>query len=237
VNPILSVEALSAGYNTKSILHGLSFQVFSNEIVALIGSNGAGKTTTLRVISGLLKSRSGSIRFNDTEITGCPPHEIVTRGLIHIPEARRLFGAMTVKQNLVLGGYARAAREAEATIEEVYGAFPKLKERSDQLAGSLSGGEQQMLAIGRGLMAKPRLLMLDEPTMGLSPKVTRAIVGIIESVRQLGIPVLLIEQNAHLALEVSQRAYVVQLGRIVKEGASAELAEDPSVRQAYLGLE
>ena len=237
MQPILAVDSLVAGYGSKSVLHGLSLQVFPEEIVALIGSNGAGKSTTLRTISGLLRSRQGKISFEGNDIASRPPHEIVARGLVQVPEARRLFGDMTVRENLVLGGFTRKTSEAQSTIEQVYETFPRLRERAAQLAGSLSGGEQQMLAIGRGLMAKPKLLMLDEPTMGLSPKITHTIVEIILSVQRLGIPVLLVEQNAHLALSISQRAYVVQVGRMVMDGPSQALASDPSVRSAYLGLE
>ena len=237
MQPLLDVERLSSGYGGKAVLHGLSLQVYSREIVALIGSNGAGKSTTLRTISGLVRSRGGSVRFEGADITAKPSHDIVGRGLIQVPEARRLFGDMTVRENLVLGGYARAAAEGQGRIEEVYATFPRLKERQAQLAGSLSGGEQQMLAIGRGLMARPKLLMLDEPTMGLSPKVTQNIVEIILSVQRLGISVLLVEQNAQLALRISTRAYVLQVGRVVKDGASDTLLRDPAIRSAYLGLD
>lgn len=237
MQPLLEVERLSSGYGRKTVLHGLSLQVFSREIVALIGSNGAGKSTTLRTISGLVRSRGGSVRFEGADITAKPSHDIVGRGLIQVPEARRLFGDMTVRENLVLGGYARKAAEGQGRMEEVYATFPRLKERQTQLAGSLSGGEQQMLAIGRGLMARPKLLMLDEPTMGLSPKVTQVIVEIILSVQRLGISVLLVEQNAQLALRISKRAYVLQVGRVVKDGASDALLRDPAIGSAYLGLD
>lgn len=233
---MLEISDLITGYGSKHTLHGVSLSVSAGEIVTLIGSNGAGKSTTLRAISGLLRSRSGSIVFRGKSIFGSAPHDIVHEGLVHVPEGRRLFGEMTVRENLLLGGYTRARSEAVARIEEIFTYFPRLRERASQLAGSMSGGEQQMLAIGRGLMAKPSLLMLDEPSLGLAPKVVSQIGDMVLTIRNTGVTVLLVEQNARLALKISDRAYVLQLGKVVQSGASNTLLDDAQIQKAYLGL-
>ncbi|MBI2158777.1 MAG: ABC transporter ATP-binding protein [Candidatus Rokubacteria bacterium] len=215
---MLELDGVEAGYGAGPVLRGVSVRVERGEIVTLIGSNGAGKSTTLRAISGLVGVRKGRIRFLDRVISGRPSHAIVRAGVAHVPEGRRLFGEMTVRENLLLGAYTAPRRELGQRVARVYDWFPRLAERDQQLAGSLSGGEQQMAAIGRGLMADPTLLLLDEPS------------------RDRGLTVLLVEQNAHLALQFSDRAYVLQTGQIALEGASRDLLGDPFVRTAYLGL-
>jgi branched-chain amino acid transport system ATP-binding protein len=232
---MLEVVQLHAGYRRMIVLHGISLTVGAGEIVSLIGSNGAGKSTTLRTISGLVALRDGQIRFKGSELNRRPA-EVVKSGISQVPEGRRLFGDMTVHENLLLGAYTCATGELAERIEQVYDLFPQVRQRSRQHAGSLSGGEQQMVAIGRGLMAKPQLLMLDEPSMGLAPKLVAQLADIIKRIRSLGISVLLVEQNARLALEIADRAYVLQMGTIVTQGPSATLRDDPFVRRAYLGL-
>ena len=232
---MLEVVGLHAGYRRMVVLHGISLTVGRGEIVSLIGSNGAGKSTTLRTISGLLALRGGQIRFKGSELHRRPA-EVVKSGISQVPEGRRLFADMSVHENLLLGAYTCAAGELAERIEQVYDLFPQVRQRSRQHAGSLSGGEQQMVAIGRGLMAKPQLLMLDEPSMGLAPKLVAQLADIIKRIRSLGISVLLVEQNARLALEIADRAYVLQMGTIVTQGPSATLRDDPFVRRAYLGL-
>ena len=233
---MLELESVAAGYRRTPAIKGVSLAVASGEIVALIGSNGAGKSTTLRTISGLLTVQRGVIRFLGEDLVGRAAHEIVRRGVIHVPEGRRIFADMTVRENLALGGYATPAREVAAAIERIYAAFPRLAERHAQLAGRLSGGEQQMLAVGRGLMARPKLLMLDEPSLGLAPKLVAQVAAIIRRIREMGITVLLVEQNAQLALDIADRAYVLQTGTVILSGASEALRNDPMVRKAYLGL-
>ena len=232
---MLEVVDLRAGYGRVEVLHGVSLTVGSGEIVSLIGGNGAGKSTTLRAISGLLGARRGEIRFKNDTVSNRPV-EVVKAGISQVPEGRRLFGDMTVHENLVLGAYTSAAADISERLDEIYAIFPRLRERSSQHAGSLSGGEQQMVAIGRGLMSKPQLLMLDEPSMGLAPKMVAQVADIVKTIRGLGISVLLVEQNARIAFELADRAYVLQMGRIVLEGASDTLRGDPFVRRAYLGL-
>ena len=232
---MLEVGQLHAGYRRMVVLRGISLTVGTGEIVSLIGSNGAGKSTTLRTISGLVTLRDGQIRFKGSELHRRPA-EVVKSGISQVPEGRRLFADMTVHENLLLGAYTCATGELAERIEQVYDLFPQVRQRSRQHAGSLSGGEQQMVAIGRGLMAKPQLLMLDEPSMGLAPKLVAQLADIIKRIRALGISVLLVEQNARLALEIADRAYVLQMGTIVTEGPSATLRDDPFVRRAYLGL-
>jgi len=232
---MLEVVQLHAGYRRMVVLRGISLTVGTGEIVSLIGSNGAGKSTTLRTISGLVPLRDGQIRFKGSELHRRPA-EVVKSGISQVPEGRRLFADMTVHENLLLGAYTCATGELAERIEQVYDLFPQVRQRSRQHAGSLSGGEQQMVAIGRGLMAKPQLLMLDEPSMGLAPKLVAQLADIIKRIRALGISVLLVEQNARLALEIADRAYVLQMGTIVTEGPSATLRDDPFVRRAYLGL-
>lgn len=227
---------VQAGYGPAPVLQGVSLSVQEGEIVTLIGSNGAGKSTTLRAISRLIPVRAGSIRFRGELISNASSHLVVRRGLVHIPEGRRLFTDMTVKENLLLGGYTCGRRELDGRLAQVYEWFPVLGEREHQLARSLSGGEQQMVAIARGLMIQPAFVMLDEPSLGLAPKLVGQVAEMIRSIRAHGITVMLVEQNARLALELADRAYVLQTGRIALEGPSREVLNNPDVRAAYLGL-
>lgn len=234
---LLEVEDLRVAYGGVQALRGLSLEVEAGEVVALLGANGAGKSTTLRAISGLVRPAAGSIRFDGQDLTRLPAHAIVELGIAHVPEGRRVFGTLSVEENLNLGGYTRRGRRravAEAR-ERVYQLFPRLKERRSQLAGTLSGGEQQMLAIGRGLMASPRLLLLDEPSLGLAPKLVREIFRNVREINRQGVTVLLVEQNANLALRLAHRGYVLETGRLALGGAASELREDPRMREAYLG--
>jgi branched-chain amino acid transport system ATP-binding protein len=233
---VLELRAVEAGYGRASVLRDVTLRVDGGEIVTLIGSNGAGKSTTLRAISGLIAVRRGSVHFGAETLSHRGSHAIVRAGVAHVPEGRRLFGDMTVRENLILGGYTCPRRELSDRLARVYDWFPRLGERRQQLAGSLSGGEQQMVAIGRGLMAAPKLLLLDEPSLGLAPKLVTQVAEMITAIRDRGITVLLVEQNAHLALRLSDRAYVLQTGRIIKEGPSRDLLGDPFIRAAYLGL-
>jgi len=233
---VLEVEGLDAAYGELRALSGISVRVNPGEIVALVGSNGAGKTTLLRSIAGLVRPRAGRIRWDGDGIMGLLPHRLVERGIAMVPEGRRLFGRMTVEENLGLGAFtARARREREATIEAVYATFPRLRERRRQLAGSLSGGEQQMVAIGRALMTRPRLLMLDEPSLGLAPRVVEAIFAVFGEINRAGVAVFLVEQNIRAALTLAHRAYLLEHGQILGEGRADALLDDPQVRQAYLG--
>jgi len=222
-------------YGSIHAIKGVSFEVNEGEIVTLIGANGAGKSTTLNTVAGLLKPRSGSILLHDQSIAGVPADKIVSKGMALCPEGRRVFLQMTVKENLEMGGFTRPANEIAASIEDVYQRFPRLKERYKQVAGTLSGGEQQMLAMGRALMSKPKLLMLDEPSMGLAPILVEQIFDIIKELHEAGTTILLVEQNAQMALSVADRAYVLETGSIVKEGPASELLNDDSVKNAYLG--
>ncbi|MCG8349030.1 MAG: ABC transporter ATP-binding protein [Chloroflexales bacterium] len=235
--PLLLVEHLRVAYAGVPALHDVSFAIYPGEVVTLVGANGAGKTTTLRSISGLVRAEAGAITLDGVELTNKPSHAITGLGIAHVPEGRRIFGRLTVEQNLLLGSYTPAARAAEArTKEEVLTLFPRLRERLGQRAGTLSGGEQQMLAIARGLMLRPRLLMLDEPSLGLAPLLVQ---GIFETIRQIsasGVTILLVEQNVHESLSLAQRAYVLQVGEVVLAGSGAELLESDLVRQAYLGI-
>lgn len=233
---LLEVENLYAGYGKIEALHGISFHVNEGEIVTLIGANGAGKTTTLRTICGLLQPRSGSITLEGQRIDRLPAHKIVSLGLSMSPEGRRIFGRMTVRENLEMGAFTRKDSIAQ-DLERVFTLFPRLKERLPQKGGTLSGGEQQMLAIGRALMARPKLLLLDEPSLGLAPLMVAQIFSIIREINAAGTTVLLVEQNAHQALGVAHRAYVLETGRVTLEGPAAELAQNPQVKAAYLGLE
>lgn len=233
---MLELVAVEAGYGRAAVLRGVSIRVDRGEIVTLIGSNGAGKSTTLRAISGLVPVREGKISFLGDTISDRPSHAVVRSGLAHVPEGRRLFADMTVRENLLLGGYTCPRQELRERLGRVFEWFPLLQERDRQLAGSLSGGEQQMVAISRGLMANPTLLMLDEPSLGLAPKLVAQVAEIIQTIRVRGITVLLVEQNARLALQISDRGYVLQTGRIIREGPSSALLDDPFVRTAYLGL-
>ncbi len=234
---MLSVAELSVSYGAITALSGISFQIERGAIVTLIGGNGAGKTTTLRTISGLLRARSGRIAFQGEDITATPSHKIVARGLCHVPEGRMIFSNLTVGENLAMGAYLlRDAAQIEKNREYVFSIFPRLKERLKQMAGTLSGGEQQMLAIGRALMGNPKFLMLDEPSLGIAPRLISTIFEkIVEINREQGITILLVEQNANLALEVSSYAYVLETGRIVMQGESKQLRADPQLKATYLG--
>jgi branched-chain amino acid transport system ATP-binding protein len=232
--PLLALDELHVYYGAIEALKGLSMTVGESEIVTLIGSNGAGKSTTLRAISGTLKPRSGTVRLNGREIQQLPAHEVVRKGIGHAPEGRRVFSRMSVFENLQMGAFSRR-EPIEDDITRVFELFPRLKERRGQKAGTLSGGEQQMLAIGRALMAHPTILLLDEPSMGLSPILTEQIFGIIADINRQGTTVLLVEQNALMALNVATRGYVLQTGRIILADTAANLAANEQVRQAYLG--
>ncbi len=232
---MLELQDLHVSYGGIRALKGVSIQVNEGEIVSLIGANGAGKSTTLRAISGLERAQSGKILYNGEDITGKPSKYMVQQGLILVPEGRLIFPDMTVLENLKIGAYLRNDRDVEADIKHVYKLFPRLKERAWQMAGTLSGGEQQMLAVGRALMSKPKLLMMDEPSLGLAPLVVKDIFSIIRTIRDSGVTVLLIEQNANAALKIADRGYVLETGRITLEGSGRELLSDPAVRSAYLG--
>jgi branched-chain amino acid transport system ATP-binding protein len=234
---MLRVSDLSAGYGRTTILQGLSLRVEAGEIVTIIGANGAGKTTLLRAISGLIRPTGGTVELEGQRIDGLSPADIVGRGLIMVPEARQLFPVMTVRDNVMMGCYHPAARKGAAQrFEEVLDLFPRVRERLTQLAGSLSGGEQQMVAIARGLMAQPRLLMLDEPSLGLAPIIVQQMFGIVERIAAMGTTVLLVEQKAFHALKIAERAYVIENGQIAIENTGPGLLADPHVKTAYLGI-
>ena len=233
---LLDVQDLNVYYGAIHALQGISFTLNEGEIVTLIGANGAGKSTTLRTISGLLRPLSGHVTFKSQEITTTPAEQIVRMGVSHVPEGRKIFAPLTVEENLEMGAYTRKDKDEIAqSMERVFQSFPRLKERLTQLGGTLSGGEQQMLAVGRALMARPSLLLLDEPSMGLSPILVEEIFKIIKEINQQGTSILLVEQNAFMALQVAHRAYVLETGRIVLNGTAAALREHPKVRAAYLG--
>lgn len=232
---ILSVENLSVSYGSIHAVKGISFDVNEGEIVTLIGANGAGKSTTLNTISGLLRSKSGSVTFMGENLGRVPPHRIVSRGMALVPEGRRVFLQMTVQENLEMGAYTKGSAGIPADLEMVYEQFPRLKERWRQVAGTLSGGEQQMLAMGRALMSHPKLLMLDEPSMGLAPILVEQIFEIIQKLHQAGSTILLVEQNAQMALSIADRGYVLETGKIVTTGPSGELLASPAIKKAYLG--
>ena len=232
---MLEVKDLQVYYGVIQALKGISFEVEQGDVVALIGANGAGKTTTLHTITGLLPSKAGNITFEGTDITHVPGYKLVSRGIAHVPEGRRVFASLTVLQNLKMGAYTRNdKKEIEDTIEMIYKRFPRLKERKNQLAGTLSGGEQQMLAMGRALMSHPRLIVLDEPSMGLSPLYVNEIFDIIQEINKDGVTVLLVEQNAKKALSISNKAYVLETGNIVLSGDAKELMNNERVKKAYL---
>ena len=232
---MLKVEDLHVYYGSIHAIKGVSFEVNEGEIVTLIGANGAGKSTTLNTVAGLMKPRSGSITFEGQQVAGTPASKIVPQGMALCPEGRRVFQQMTVRENLEMGGYTRPAGEISASLDDVFERFPRLKERHRQVAGTLSGGEQQMLAMGRALMSKPRLLMLDEPSMGLAPLLVEQIFDIIGELNRAGTTILLVEQNAQMALSIANRAYVLETGNIVKSGDAHLLMNDDDVRKAYLG--
>ena len=232
---ILKVENINVYYGAIHAIKGVSFHVDEGEIVTLIGANGAGKSTTLQTISGLLRSRTGSIEFCGENISKLPPHKIVEKGLAQVPEGRLIFLQMSVQENLDMGAYTQSGAGVGEDIERVFEQFPRLKERRRQIAGTLSGGEQQMLAIGRALMSRPKLLMLDEPSMGLAPILVEQIFEIIQSLHKSGTTILLVEQNAQMALSVADRAYVMETGAISLSGTGRELAESDQVKKAYLG--
>lgn len=233
---MLSVERLCVNYGAVRALHGVSLRVDKGEIVTLIGSNGAGKSTTLRTISGLIRPASGTIRFEGAALEKLPPHEIVGRGIAQCPEGRGVFANMTVSENLELGAFLRTDRGAIGQDrEKALTLFPRLRERLTQNAGTLSGGEQQMLAMARALLARPALLLLDEPSLGLAPQIVQVIFRIIREINDAGTTILLVEQNAHMALQIARRAYVLEVGRIVTEGDAKELARSDAIRKAYLG--
>jgi branched-chain amino acid transport system ATP-binding protein len=233
----LQVENLNVYYGAIHALQGVSFTINEGEIVTLIGANGAGKSTTLRTLSGLLRSRTGSITFKDENIADMPAEKIVEAGISHVPEGRKIFAPLSVRENLIMGAYTRSdAAEIDESLDRVYQSFPRLKERAGQYGGTLSGGEQQMLATGRGLMSKPSLILLDEPSMGLSPILVEEIFRIIVEINKSGTSILLVEQNAQMALSVASRAYVLETGRIVLSGPAKEIADNPQVKSAYLGV-
>ena len=232
---ILKVDNINVYYGAIHAIKGVSFHVDRGEVVTLIGANGAGKSTTLQTISGLLRSRTGSVDFLGKNISRLPPHKIVERGLAQVPEGRRIFLQMTVQENLEMGAYTRSGSGVDEDLEKVFAQFPRLKERRRQVAGTLSGGEQQMLAIGRALMSSPKLLMLDEPSMGLAPILVEQIFDIIRLLHENGTTILLVEQNAQMALSVADRAYVMETGSISLSGTGKELAESDQVKKAYLG--
>jgi len=235
MSQILKVDNINVYYGAIHAIKGISFEVNEGEVVTLIGANGAGKSTTLQTVSGLLHSRTGSIEFNGENLAKIPPHIVVRKGLAQVPEGRRIFQQMSVEENLEMGAYTRDKSELEADLEMVYKQFPRLLERRRQIAGTLSGGEQQMLAIGRALMSHPKLLMLDEPSMGLAPILVEQIFDIIRQLNEAGTTILLVEQNAQMALSVAHRAYVMETGKITLSGTGKELAESDQVRKAYLG--
>ncbi len=232
---LLSVNDLQVYYGSIHAIKGISFDVNEGEIVTLIGANGAGKSTTLNTIGGLLKPRSGSVEFEGASLLGTAPHKIVSKGMALCPEGRRVFLQLSVQENLEMGAYTRPKGEIADSIDQVYEQFPRLKERCKQVAGTLSGGEQQMLAMGRALMSKPKLLMLDEPSMGLAPLLVEQIFSIIEELNAAGTTILLVEQNARMALSIAHRGYVLETGNIVTTGTGKELLTNDSVRKAYLG--
>ena len=232
---MLKVNNINVYYGSIHAVKDVSFEVHQGEVVTLIGANGAGKSTILQTVSGLLRSKTGSVEFLGENLGGVPAHKVVNKGLAHVPEGRRVFLQMTVEENLEMGAYTRPAIEIADSIADVYERFPRLKERRKQIAGTLSGGEQQMLAMGRALMSKPQLLMLDEPSMGLAPLLIEQIFDIIKELHAAGTTILLVEQNAEMALKVADRAYVMESGKIVLSGTGEELAASDAIKKAYLG--
>jgi branched-chain amino acid transport system ATP-binding protein len=233
---LLDVRSLTAGYGAGPVLFGVDLEVGEGELVALIGANGAGKSTLLGVLSGLVRPSAGAVHLAGRDITRARPEAIVAAGLGHVPQGRRLFGTMSVEKNLLLGGYRRPSAEARGDLDRVLGYFPALQDKLARDAGTLSGGEQQMVAIGRGLMARPKLLMIDEPSLGLAPKVVERVVEVVAEINRGGTAVLLVEQDVAVALEAAGRAYVLENGRVVLSGGAGDLERDPAVRRAYLGI-
>lgn len=232
---LLKVDDMNVYYGAIHAIKGISFEVHEGEIVTLIGANGAGKSTTLKTVSGILRGKTGTIEFDGKDITKEHAHKMISLGIAHVPEGRRIFQQLTVKENLEMGAFSRPASEVKPSLEDVYNRFPRLREREKQVAGTLSGGEQQMLAMGRALMSRPKLMMLDEPSMGLSPLLVQQIFDIIKELNASGTTILLVEQNAKMALSIADRAYVLETGKIVKEGVAKDLLHDESVKKAYLG--
>ena len=233
---MLEVKDLEVYYGVIQAIKGISFHVEEGEVIALIGANGAGKTTTLQTITGMLNAKAGSIQFEGTELTKIPGHKIVSMGMAHVPEGRRVFAQLSVLENLKLGAYTRKDKtEIEESLKRVYKSFPRLEERKNQLAGTLSGGEQQMLAVGRALLSRPQLMMMDEPSLGLAPLIIKDIFNIIQEINSRGMTILLIEQNANMALKVAHQAYVLETGKITMSGTGQELLENPDIKAAYLG--
>ena len=235
MEPILKVSDINVYYGAIHAIKGVSFEVNPGAVVTLIGANGAGKSTTLQTVSGLLHSRTGSIEFLGENLMGVPAHKVVAKGLAQVPEGRRVFLQMTVEENLEMGAYTRSGGDIDADLEKVYAYFPRLMERRRQIAGTLSGGEQQMLAMGRALMSRPKLLMLDEPSMGLAPILVEQIFKIIQTLHEAGTTILLVEQNAQAALSIADRGYVLETGKIVTSGTGTELLASPEIKKAYLG--
>ena len=235
MEPILKVSDINVYYGAIHAIKGVSFEVNPGEVVTLIGANGAGKSTTLQTVSGLLHSRTGSIEFLGENLMGVPAHKVVAKGLAQVPEGRRVFLQMTVEENLEMGAYTRSGGDIDADLEQGYAYFPRLMERRRQIAGTLSGGEQQMLAMGRALMSRPKLLMLDEPSMGLAPILVEQIFKIIQTLHEAGTTLLLVEQNAQAALSIADRGYVLETGKIVTSGTGTELLASPEIKKAYLG--
>jgi len=234
--PLLQVEGLTAGFDAGPVLFGIDLEIAEGELVALIGANGAGKSTLLGTLSGLVATSSGRVTFGHRDITGARPEEVVKAGIAHVPQGRRLFGNLTVERNLLLGAYLRRDREVRSDVRRVVGYFPALEDKLGRDAGTLSGGEQQMVAIGRGLMARPRLLMIDELSLGLAPKVVERLIEVAQEINHDGTAVLLVEQDVLVALEAADRGYVLENGRVVLSGPAAELRADPGVKKAYLGV-
>jgi branched-chain amino acid transport system ATP-binding protein len=233
---LLEVRGLTAGFGAGPVLFGVDLDFYAGELLALIGANGAGKSTLLGVLSGLVSPTDGRVVFDGRPITGARPERVVKAGIAHVPQGRRLFGTMTVQQNLRLGAYLRRDAEVRQDLDRVLEYFPALGDKLDRLAGNLSGGEQQMVAIGRGMMARPKLLMIDEPSLGLAPKVVESVVEVCKAINRDGVSVLLVEQDVVLALEAADRGYVLDNGRVVLTGTASELERDPAVRKAYLGV-
>jgi branched-chain amino acid transport system ATP-binding protein len=232
---LLEIDDLQVNYGEIQALKGVSLTVEEGVVVAMLGANGAGKTTLLRTISGLLRPRQGTIRYQNHDLTRIPAYEIVTLGITHSPEGRKIFGTLTVRENLIMGGYTRPPAEVQESIDSVYRLFPRLAERRNQLGGTLSGGEQQMLTIGRALIAKPKLLLLDEPSLGIAPVIVQSIFRTLREIRQSGVTILLVEQNARMALRLADRGYVLEVGKVVLADTARNLLNSSEVQQAYLG--